>query len=551
MSLFHRLRSQTVSTRYLCVSGAPTWFKGSDGQPFLTLEQHDGPPSRVDPPSCFVAKMTSWDPFVVYLVDPNKKATDPNVPPSRPPVMGYPPPPPSAMVVPPGSPAPTVHYNQRIVLQCLNTAVVSPIMVIRKVDKATTVTGGSAAAGSSDEEALGDPVSQLHKIALEVVEDPDAPAPSVSMTATGEPSTPGASGPFLACLNESVGMRRPLEQRKWVWSQMDSMPSTPLTPAQSQQEATLKMASNFGMPPSPTAFAAAYAAAQTRSSMAQSRQTSGRGGSGGAGGPFVPPSPYVVPQQQQASPQQSSDGGKVKRPRRVSSSIVPSQGKGPASTPGKGRRRGQSLSMVEWQKEQARQWQQQQQAAAGGQMSGSTSSDLDMAGPSSLPASASASESSVGAPSGAAWTVDIADSDVWTIVGTDIARHTFYIPPRLAGGVGSPTNVPDSGIAHLIATPAPSSSVTPLPVLHSFMAPSNEPGGQPFVTLYGENFSDDLYIYFGDWRSTTVQLQSSDTLLCSPPPPASEGFDVPTIRLPVILVRKDGVIFPSECIYSA
>lgn len=203
--------------------------------------------------------------------------------------------------------------------------------------------------------------------------------------------------------------------------------------------------------------------------------------------------------------------------------------------------------MVEWQKEQARQWQHQQQA----QQQGGAMSDMDPSGPSSLPASASASESSVGAPSGAAWTVDIADSDVWTIVGTDIARHTFYIPPRLAGGMGAPaTEVPDSGIAHLIATPAPASPVTPLPVLHSFVPPSGEDGGQPFVTLYGENFSDDLYIYFGDWRSTNVQLQSSDTLLCAPPPPASEGFDVPTIRLPVILVRKDGVIFPSECIYS-
>lgn len=553
VSLFHRLRSQTVSTRYLCVSGAPTWFKGSDGQPFLTLDQPASQPSRVDPPSCFVAKMTSWDPFIVYLIDTTKKL-DPNAPPQKATVPGYPPPPPSALVPPAGAPPVTIHYNQRIVLQCLNTAVMSPVMVIRKVDKATTVVGGVAGPGET-EEARGDPVSQLHKIALEVVDDGDTPPPDISTQESGEYSFPGTSGAFLACLNESVGMRRPLDQRRWIWNE-PATPTTPATPVQVQGEiqgASKFSATGLSVPPSPTAFAAAYAAAQTQSSLLQSRHPPGSSGSGSAnlsmgiratGTPST--SPYTVPHHSPAfQPPESFDGGKVKRPRRVSSSIVPQARSGSAGgSSSKGRRRGQSLSVVEWQKEQARQWQSQQ-------LSG-LASDGDSAGLlGGVTFSASASEQFLaGASPGSAWTVEIADSDVWTIVGTDIARHTFYIPPHLAGGVGPPMSVPESGIAHLITTSAPAKPIAPVPVLHSFVPPSQEAGGQPYVTLLGENFTQDLHVYFGDWRSTHTQLQSSETLLCAPPPPASEAFEVSSVRVPVMLVRKDGVIFPSDCIYS-
>lgn len=568
-----------MSTRYLCVSGAPTWFKGSDGQPFLTVDQTNSKPKPTDLPTCFVAKMTSWDPFVVYLVDPNKDPNDPNAPPMKPPLPCYPPPPPSAMAVPAaGQPQMTVHYNQRIVLQCLNTAVVSPIMVIRKVEKASTVVGGAAAPGSSSSsgpstEALGDPVSQLHKIALEVVEDTSAPAPCPTSSEDGDPSSPGMGGPFLACLNEAVGMRRPPEGRKWVWGQgpASSTPATPMTPSGTSQDtfASFKQQGNAPgvspVPQSPTSFAAAYAAAQTRTSLSQSRMSlssSNRPLSSGSAGSSSATAPYPsVSQSQHLVP--SSEGGKVRRPRRVSSSIVPQRERvntagssaggssfggsnglagGTVSAPtsaSKNRRRGQSLSVVEWQREQAR----QQGLGAGGDGEGLGAFGAQAGGGSS-------DGTFNGVPLATSWTVDILDSDIWTIVGTDIARHTFYIPPRLVGGVSPPTNVPDSGIAHLITTPAPATPITPIPSLHSFIPP-NPQDAQPCVTLFGSNLTPDLLVYFGDWRSTHVEAQSPDTLLCTPPPPASEAFEVPNVRLPIILVRKDGAIFPTDCIYSS
>lgn len=616
ISLFHRLRSQTVSTRYLCVSGAPTWFKGSDGEPFLKSDRTGMLPNRNEPPSCFVAKTTSWDPFIVYLVDPHVSSKARPDSSSQSPCPGYPPLPVNALPYNPAQPTP-LYYNQPVVLQCLNTAVVSPIMVIRKVERGTTIVGGgqqpiSPTTGKFDPsaEAWGDPVSQLHKIAFEIIEDPNTPAPTPT-SESGEMQSPGESGHFLGCLNEHVGLRRPSASRQWVASAMSGppTPTTPITPmnvsgAPSNENEALKMTAS--PPTSPTAAAAAYAAAQTRFSLGR-----------GPRGAMIPPSAsssssgpggfsfsayhqqqqnqhhlqlHQQQQQQQHQQQQqqqqqqqeeelmdsteSNDGGKVKRPRRVSSSVVVQKDRAGALA-SKNRRRGQSMSVLGMQQQMLSQGaagsasgpssamqhaqQHNHQGNAGG---GNFASSELLRRTSSFANSLSASEtSSLGAPPGSLWTVDVNDSDIWTIVGTDIARHTFYLPPKLVGGFHARVPNKDQSIGHLINVPAPAKEITPVPVLTSYntsTAKSSSGGGadkgansnqQGLVTLFGENLSQDLFVYFGDWRCAQMKLQSSTTMLCAPPPHLDEG-GVPRGRMPILLVRTDGVIFPTSVIYE-
>lgn len=184
-------------------------------------------------------------------------------------------------------------------------------------------------------------------------------------------------------------------------------------------------------------------------------------------------------------------------------------------------------------------------------------------------------------PPSSMWSVDVHDSDIWTIVGVDIARHTFYLPPKLVGGVKGHAASVDPSIAHLVNVPAPIKAITPLPVLSSFkparssgasqqgiigrrrgasesavnapnaaaLASGNPSNKNPdYATLVGENLSTELFVYFGDWRCTHVTAPSSTTLLCAPPPSTDET-GLPRGKVPITLVRRDGVIFPTSCIY--
>lgn len=471
ISLFHRLRSQTVSTKYLCVSGSGSSFKGSDGSPLMGLDQR----SRSQTPS-FIARTASWDPFIMYIVDVNKPAGGMDTPPPPPPQAEYPSPPPNAIPFTNNGSQIPIYYNQTVVLQCLTSGVVSPVLIIRKVDHQTTVVGGGlqeGAKGVADHyctpgEVCGDPVSQLHKIAFEVY-DPNKGAP--------EPGTPGVSGAFLSCMGEKVNTYRPVEGRQWNTSvvaprESDSPTNAPSSPVASTPTSTTASGDYFAP----------------------------NGTNGTPGTPDTADFP-------------TNDGGKVKKAKRGSSS-----GGGltkPASQ--KGRRRPTSSG------------------SAGSSRRGSSSDSS--------------------ASSGALWQVDIGETSVWTIVGTDQIRYNFYVPPVL---YDNQTAAQNGGY------PIPSKPVTPFPGVVKYLPPDRaaeapksncaqsravmakpNPHAAKMLTVYGENFSksDPVTVFFGSDPSPYVEVRCQEVLGCLPPESNNNK------RRPIILVRPDGVVFPSSTYY--
>ncbi|KAI8982562.1 beta-trefoil DNA-binding domain-containing protein [Pilobolus umbonatus] len=235
ISLFNRIRSQTVSTKYLGVS------KGSIPIPNDKSGNHS---NNTTNGTCFVARTGSWDPFVIWVVDTSRSPDITNIPkpsqhhPSNP---HFPPPPAIALQASSTSQQPiAIHYNQPVVLQCVSTGLVSPVMIIRKVDKASMVLGGNRmddlsgkTGGECGDETLGDPVSQLHKIAFQIVQDPSfshhnkarftnnplrlSPYPSVNDSNTNW-RIPQSCHPvtYLACLNDVVGMHKTTATRNLI-----------------------------------------------------------------------------------------------------------------------------------------------------------------------------------------------------------------------------------------------------------------------------------------------------------------------------------------------
>lgn len=71
------------------------------------------------------------------------------------------------------------------------------------------------------------------------------------------------------------------------------------------------------------------------------------------------------------------------------------------------------------------------------------------------------------------------------------------------------------------------------------------PHASKMLTVYGENFSknDPVSVFFGSEPSPYVEVRCTEVLGCLPPD------SQPVKRRPIILIRSDGVVFPSNTMY--
>ncbi|KAI9612222.1 hypothetical protein KEM48_004237 [Puccinia striiformis f. sp. tritici PST-130] len=451
IALFNRLRSQTVSTKYLCVSGPSASFPAGDWRAMSGME--DKPFAPGEDATCFVARTSAWDPFIIYLVDPSKPATvADNVAPAYPPPPGYPRAPSNALPVSPNAGPIPIYYNQPVVLQCLSTAVVSPVMIIRKVDKGSTAIGGASLEGNASSgqrdmpvapgEVLGDPVSQLHKIALEVISDPQSAymAPITS---------PYAGFP----------------------------------------------AKSFGGSHSDALAEANYLSSNHNHSIHSSGTSRARSN---------------TPSGALELDLGTSEGGKVKRPRKVSNTLLHGR------APSKNRKRGGSMS------------------SCGHDEHGSESECNH--------------SNSLFPHASKVWTIECGEPAVWTIVGCDVERHTFWIPPVLIHGKPS-SPVPPGAVSDVFTTPIPATPIgydtsTPIPVITKYLPPNpaaSDPQELKMIIIYGANLSPHLHVWFGDIPSPHVEHKCAEVMMAQPPHHPMNGQS-PTARQ-IILVSDDGIVF--------
>ena len=425
----------------------------------------------------------------MYIVDVHKPPGGIENPPPPPLQPDYPSPPPNAIPFTGNGAQIPIYYNQTVVLQCLVSGVVSPVLIIRKVDHQTTVVGGGlqeGAKGIADHycvpgEVCGDPVSQLHKIAFEVYD---------GNRAIPEPGTPGPTGAFLSCMGEKVNTYRPVDGRVWNKSiRTDSpsvLPASPVVTTPISQHSGEYFGNLDSAPASPSPTSVDFL---------------------------------------------TNDGGRVKKQKRSTSS----GGGISKKTTANNRRR---------------------PASAGSASSGRRGSSHDNV-----------------ACSGALWQVDIGETSVWTIVGTgeyrlqliasciclfilvDQVRYNFYVPPVLFNN----QNAPQTG-----SFPIPLIPVTPFPGVVKYLPPDRaaeapkpnctssrtvlskpHPHAARMLTVYGENFnkSDPVNVFFGSEPSPYVEIRCTEVLGCLPPESQA------TKRRPIILIRSDGVVFPSNAMY--
>ncbi|KAI8370571.1 uncharacterized protein BYT42DRAFT_617114 [Radiomyces spectabilis] len=438
VSLFNRIRSQTVSTRYLSVTntnGLPVSYMTNQR---LDWPNNDDSPNLPD--ACLAAHTQSWDPFIIWIVDPRRNddadaVNDEGDTWPTPPRVALKP---SAD----GKPMP-IYYNQRVVLQCVNTGLVSPVMVIRKVERGNAATGGggftvnhacSGGGGEYGDEMLGDPVSQLHKIGFQIVHNPSGTSAHSTMhESVSEPGWPHATEApmYLSCIKDVVGIYRASGHRQMM------------------------------LPSSPSATLSSF-----------------------------PSSSHDRPHLDELIDHPSS--ARLARKRRVSwdpASNVSKTGfhdhKATAH-----RRRVSSMSDIPCDQ-------------------GPWLSTACLSHPSRRRRSSASSHGSACHPP--VWYETIADSAVWTIVGTDCAMYTFW------------------------PCYPPTSAITPMPIVDHLDRLGDR------LIVQGSNFTDSMMVWLGI-HMTTILHAAPDRIEC----------DIPCIqdRVPVLIVRGDGVVYRTRIWYD-
>ncbi|KAG2237502.1 hypothetical protein INT48_005538 [Thamnidium elegans] len=572
VSLFNRIRSQTVSTKYLGVSstsGESTIFDYPG-----RLQNQKNLPNNSD--TCFVARTSSWDPFVIWAIDatrnisPQENNSSCRIDeyigcPSLTPTISYPNPPTIALKNRTNQPL-AIRYNQHVVLQCLTTGLVSPVMIVRKVDKASTVVGGArcpdqfdpsfSGGGEYGDEVLGDPVSQLHKIALQIVQHDQVisqtkasnnydrlnnmqPHTSVFQFASNRMQQESASsnmmpmmteGPvtYLACLNDLVGTHKTTDKRspiKGIYSNIN--PAAAAAAAESYNFTASALSATLNTMPSPTR--------KRRLSMLE-EQTN-----------FDILSSQQMPLYDRTIPENEA-------PRRRVSSVNDAQNRfesSPAiSYPHLFAQRSHSISTP---------------SAAYNSIKPVNTAAINRRN------SVTANSGQALAEFGAYWSEDVTDAAVWTIVGTECARYTFWIPPYLD------ENKPqEKQMTTPLSTPFPCLTHFAISNDH-YSASSSKTNGKPdynlstMMTVSGENFTRDLQIWFGDIKAPFTEYRSREMLVCRIPDrddllqsvglnrahdtvsdhDEDESFRQ---RLPfsirILLVRGDGVVYKTSRSYS-
>ena len=111
------------------------------------------------------------------------------------------------------------------------------------------------------------------------------------------------------------------------------------------------------------------------------------------------------------------------------------------------------------------------------------------------------------------------------------------------------------------AFPVPSKPVTPFLGVVKYLSPDRaaevpknnhhkyadpSPHAGRMLTVYGENFNkaDPVSIFFGSDPSPLVEMRCQEVLGCLPPESGATSK-----RRHIIIVRSDGVMFPSSVLY--